>query len=90
MLQLIQIYNMLTRQQQRDFIALFSDLDFELNELGYSEDPETLINDMLFNHFGIDFDIDDELSARQLKSLTARILKGNLEQLESLPTLMRF
>lgn len=90
MLQLIQIYNKLSRVDQKLFIALFSDLDYELNELGYSDDPETLINDMLFNHFGMSFDISDELSCRQLSSLTKRILKGNLHYLESLPTIRRY
>jgi hypothetical protein len=90
MLQLIQIYNMLSKQDQKLFIALFSDLDYELNEMGWKDDPETLINDMLFNHFDISFDVLDDLSNRQLKSLTARILKGNIGILESLPTIRRF
>lgn len=51
------------------FYKLFSDLEYELDELGWRGDEKTLINDMLFNHFGVT--IEDE---RQLESLVSIIL----------------
>jgi hypothetical protein len=62
------------------FISLFSDLEFELEEMGWNEDPEGLINDMLFNHFGLTVEDD-----KQLSKMTAVILeKKDLTFLESL------
>ena len=53
MIYLLQILRMLNKKQQKEFVALFSDLDYELNDMGWKGDETTLINDMLFNHFGL-------------------------------------
>lgn len=68
MMYLLQIYKMV--EDKKLFIQIFSDLDYELNEMGWSEDPEGLVNDLLSNHFG--FSVDDE---KQLSMLTSAILK---------------
>jgi hypothetical protein len=79
MLFLIQLYKMV--QDKDYFIALFSDLDHELYEMGWIDDPETLINDMLFNHFG--YTLEDNW---QLSQLTQCILnKKDLQFLKALP-----
>ena len=66
---------MLNKKQQKEFVALFSDLDYELNDMGWKGDETTLINDMLFNHFGLSIEDDS-----QLQRLTDSILKkGSLE-----------
>ena len=79
MLYLLQLYKMV--QDKDFFISIFSDLDYELNEMGWSADPATLINDMLFNHFGLTIEDD-----RQLAKLTQTILnKKDLHFLKALP-----
>lgn len=70
MIYLMQILKMLNKKQRQQFLALFSDLDYELDELGWRGNETDLINDMLFNHFGLS--IEDE---GQLKRLTEVILK---------------
>lgn len=90
MMFLIQIYNMLDNSDKKLFIDLFSDLDYELNEMGWKDDPETLINDMLFNHFSIDFDIMDKVAANQLKMVTNAILDGRINRLKLLGDLIRW
>jgi len=71
----MQILKMLDRKQRQEFLALFSDLDYELDELGWRGNETDLINDMLFNHFG--FSLEDKA---QLQMLTDSILKpGNLK-----------
>lgn len=67
MMYLISLYRMV--EDKELFISLFSDLDYELNEMGWSEDPNTLINDMLFNHFGLTMESD-----KQLEMLTQCII----------------
>ena len=75
MIYLLSILKHLNPAQRKDFMSLFSDLDYELNELGWKGNETDLINDMLFNHFGLS--IDDET---QLKRLTDSVLKeGNLQ-----------
>lgn len=75
MIYLLQILKMLKPSQKELFVQLFSDLDYEINELGWKDDETTLVNDMLFNHFGLS--IEDEF---QLKRLTDSILKkGNVK-----------
>jgi hypothetical protein len=64
---------MLNKKQQREFVALFSDLDYELNDMGWKGDETTLVNDMLFNHFGLS--VEDN---GQLQMLTDCILKPNM------------
>lgn len=79
MLYLLQLYKMV--QDKDFFISIFSDLEYELEELGWSVDPETLINDLLFNHFGLTIEDD-----RQLAKLTQTILnKKDLHFLKALP-----
>jgi hypothetical protein len=75
MIYLMQILKMLDKAERQQFVALFSDLDYELDELGWRGNETDLVNDMLFNHFGME--IEDE---NQLKMLTESILKkGNLQ-----------
>ena len=75
MIYLMQILKMLNKTQRKQFVALFSDLDYELDELGWRGNETDLINDMLFNHFGLSIGDDS-----QLQRLTDSILKkGNLE-----------
>lgn len=78
MLHLLQLYKMI---QDKDlFINIFSDLDYELNEMGWKDDPETLINDLLLNHFGLTIEDD-----RQLAKITKTILnKKDLTFLKAL------
>jgi hypothetical protein len=74
MIYLMQILKMLDKAQRKQFVALFSDLDYELDELGWRGNETDLINDMLFNHFGLSIEDDS-----QLQRLTDSILKkGNL------------
>lgn len=70
MIYLMQILKMLNKTQRQQFLALFSDLDYELDELGWRGNETDLVNDMLFNHFGLS--MEDE---NQLKMLTDVILK---------------
>jgi flagellar biosynthesis GTPase FlhF len=66
---LMQILQMLNKEQRKQFVELFSDLEYELDELGWRGDETTLVNDMLFNHFGLS--IEDE---RQLERFTEAVL----------------
>jgi hypothetical protein len=70
MIYLIQVLKMLDKKQRQQFLALFSDLDYELDELGWRGNETDLVNDMLFNHFGLS--IEDK---NQLKMFTDVILK---------------
>lgn len=70
MMVLMQLLKMLNKTQRKQFLQLFSDLDYELDELGWRGNETDLVNDMLFNHFGLS--IEDE---SQLKRLTEVILK---------------
>ena len=75
MLYLIQLLKMLNKKQQKQFVELFSDLDYELDELGWKGNETDLINDMLINHFGMSI-----ADADQLQMLTNSILKkGSLQ-----------
>ena len=70
MIYLIQIFRLLDNNADFDlFESIFSDLDFEIEELGYKHCPEDLIFDLLENHFSITMTDD-----RQLKRLTDSIL----------------
>ena len=78
MIYLLQVYKMIENKDL--FIQVFSDLDYELNEMGWKDDPETLMNDLLFNHFGLTSEDD-----RQLKMFTNTILnKKDLSFLKAL------
>lgn len=70
MMILIQLLARLKPSQRREFEALFSDLDYELDELGWRGNETDLVNDMLFNHFGMTLE-----DPNQLKMLTDSILK---------------
>ena len=78
MLHLLQIYNMV--EDKELFINLFNDLDFELNEMGWSDAPEELVSDLLDNHFGIEV-----LCPKQLKMITNAIINKDISYLASLP-----
>lgn len=79
MLHFIQLLKLIDNRQL--FYAMFSDLDYELNELGFKDCPEELISDILYNHFGLSIDC-----PKQLQRITATILKYNkdLEKMEML------
>ena len=70
MIYLLQILKRLNKQQRQQFLALFSDLDYELDELGWRGNETDLVNDMLFNHFGMTIE-----DSKQLEILTEAILK---------------
>ena len=78
MLYLLQIAKMLNDNQLELFIALFNDLSYEIDELGYKGNESELINELLDNHFGIY--LEDE---KQLSKLTSCILnhQNNLHKL---------
>lgn len=68
---MIYLLQILTMIEDLDlFEQIFSDLDFELKELGWEDEPEELINDLLMNHF--DLVVEDE---DQLLMLTSCLLK---------------
>ena len=71
MIYLMQIVKMLNKNQIRHFIALFEDLTYEIEELGYKGMETELVNDMLMNHFGLEIECENQLSR-----LTDSILKN--------------
>jgi hypothetical protein len=73
MIYLLQILKRLNKKQRQEFVALFSDLDYELDELGWRGNETDLVNDMLFNHFGMELE-----DKNQLQMLTDAILKPNV------------
>jgi hypothetical protein len=73
MIYLLQILKRLNKQQRQQFLAMFSDLDYELDELGWRGNETDLVNDMLFNHFGMELE-----DKNQLQMLTDAILKPNV------------
>lgn len=70
MIYLMQLYKMI--ENKKLFIGIFSDLDYELNEMGWNDDPETLINDLLFNHFDLSIEC-----PKQLAMITNSIINKN-------------
>ena len=68
MIHLIQLYKLV--DDKKLFISIFDDISYELEELGFKDFPCELIDDMLFIHFGIS--LEDE---NQLERLTNCILK---------------
>ena len=78
MIYLLQIAKMLNDNQLELFIALFNDLSYEIDELGYKGNESELINELLDNHFGISLEDD-----KQLNKLTSCILnhQNNLHKL---------
>jgi hypothetical protein len=73
MIYLLQILKRLNKKQRQQFVAIFSDLDYELDELGWRGNETDLVNDMLFNHFGMELE-----DKNQLQMLTDAILKPNV------------
>ena len=69
MIHLLQILNMLNKEQFELFEKLFSDLDYELNEMGWKGNETELVNDLLSSHFEIEL-----LDQRQLESITQVIM----------------
>ena len=53
MMYLIQLLAQLKPAERKEFEALFSDLDYELHDMGWAGNETDLVNDMLFNHFGM-------------------------------------
>ena len=78
MLHLLQIYKMV--QDKKLFIQIFNDLEFELDEMGWRENPEELVSDLLLNHFGLEL-----TCPKQLKSITKSIIYKDISYLASLP-----
>ena len=58
MLFITQLLNMMTKKQIKQFVALFNDLSFEVEEMGWEGMEEEMVNDMLINHFGLEL-VDD-------------------------------
>ncbi len=69
MIYLIQLLKALSKEDIELFKSLFSDISFEIEELGYQGNESELINDMLDSHFGLS--LEDQA---QLDSLTKIIL----------------
>ena len=70
MIYLMQILKMMTAKQRQNFVALFDDLSYEIQDMGYEGFETQLVNEMLDDHFGIFLEDDS-----QLKMLTDYILK---------------
>jgi spore coat polysaccharide biosynthesis predicted glycosyltransferase SpsG len=67
----MQILNMIEGKEERDyFVALFSDLSFEIEEMGYEGMEEDLVESLLFDHFGLEM-----MDENQLAMLTKYILE---------------
>ena len=62
MLFITQLLNMMTKKQIKQFVALFDDLSFEVDEMGWKGQEDEMINDMLINHFGLELVDDWQLS----------------------------
>lgn len=58
------------------FINLFSDLSFEIDEMGYAGMETELVDDLLFNHFGLTIE-----NSHQLAEIT-RVILENQNKLE--------
>lgn len=69
MIYLMQLLKMLNKDDQKLFVALFSDFKNESIEMGYNGNELELFNEMLMNHLGME--IEDN---RQLKSIVKILL----------------
>lgn len=76
MIFLVQLLAGLNTKQIENFQKMFSDLEFELEEMGYKDCPEDLIDQLLGDHFGIYFTREDETAEWQLGELTKCILEN--------------
>ncbi len=68
MLRLLQVAKIVNDKQF--FVDIFDDLSFELEEMGYKDCPEDLVQDLLINHFDLEIECE-----RQLKDFTNDVLK---------------
>lgn len=66
----MQILGMLTKREREHFVAMVSDLSFEIEEMGYEGLEDELIEGLLSDHFGLEI-----LDKSQLDRLTAYILE---------------
>ena len=80
----MQILNGLDSMQRQLFVAVFNDLSFELDEMGYREFPDDLIYDLLRDRFYIDMTCE-----KQLNILTQCIIK-NQGKLDKIGTYYKF
>lgn len=62
MIYVLQILGILNKEERELFVSLFSDLSFEIEELGYEGMEEELIEGLLFDHFGLEFTDRDQLT----------------------------
>ena len=62
MIHLIQIMKILNKEQRQLFVDLFNDLSFEIEEQGYLGLETDLVSDILFNHFGLEIECNDQLN----------------------------
>jgi hypothetical protein len=69
MIYLFQILKTLSKKDLELFESLFSDITFEIDELGYQGNESELVNDMLDTHFGLYLE-----DSRQLEMLTKVII----------------
>jgi hypothetical protein len=60
------------------FYDLFSDLDYEIEELGYQGLEDELINTMLLNHYGIEFTDDFQLGLLTDCILNKKLFKAGI------------
>ena len=76
MIYLVQLVKMWNKKERELFIALMEDLSFEIDEMGYEGQESELINEMMFNHLGIEMECNN-----QLNMFTDLILRhqGNIE-----------
>lgn len=76
MIYLIQLVKMWNKKERELFVALFEDLSFEIDEMGYEGQETELVDEMLHNHLGIEFECN-----QQLEMITDLILRhqGNIE-----------
>ena len=71
MIYFLQILKMLKQNERQDAVSVFSDLSHELEDMGWSDDPEGLVEGILFNHFGLRVE-----DPRQLEMLSKFIVKA--------------
>jgi len=61
MLYLLQLLKLLDNKQRKFFGVLFDDLSMEIEDMGYEGHETELVNEMLFNHFGLTVEDDKQL-----------------------------
>jgi len=58
----MQLVKMMSNQEIKLFIGLLDDLSHEIEEMGYKGYEVDLIEDIMFNHFGIEFECTNQLN----------------------------